>query len=246
VVFPPDGPKPAGFGRCPECAYAQTGTAEQCFTCARGRMERLAPLRCSTCDQKLQPGKACGNPLCKREVAHRGWECISAIAMRSGPLSNAISVYKYDGVKGWAWIFGRILVGYLESDADSFDQFDVIIPMPTYVGAGGRPWDHVATIIERAEIEGPRWPFRREVMRKTAATPRLVGLTFAQRAQVVERELAATLEVVDPASIAGKHVLVFDDVFTSGLTLREVAFKLKAAGARSVAGIVLARQPYSG
>jgi predicted amidophosphoribosyltransferase len=50
--------------------------------------------------------------------------------------------------------------------------------------------------------------------------------------------------VDEPAAVTGKMVLVFDDVFTGGLTLREVAFKLKASGATCVAGIVLARQPY--
>ena len=43
-----------------------------------------------------------------------------------------------------------------------------------------------------------------------------------------------------------QRVMVFDDVFTGGLTLREIAFKLKAAGAREVYGLALARQPYRG
>jgi hypothetical protein len=37
--------------------------------------------------------------------------------------------------------------------------------MPTYVGVGGRAFDHVGLIVERAEQEGPGWPFRRDVIR---------------------------------------------------------------------------------
>jgi predicted amidophosphoribosyltransferase len=99
-------------------------------------------------------------------------------------------------------------------------------------------------IVERAAIEGPHWPFRHDVMAKTACTPSMQGLTFQQRAQMAETHLRSALSVTAPDAIDGKLVLVFDDVFTAGLTLREVAFKLKAEGAAGVAGIVLARQPY--
>jgi predicted amidophosphoribosyltransferase len=49
--------------------------------------------------------------------------------------------------------------------------------------------------------------------------------------------------VIDPKAIAGEDALVFDDVFTSGLTLREGARKLELLGAHAVGGIVLAGQP---
>lgn len=209
-------------------------------------MEAVAPSRCQTCDRKQAPGAECSNPLCNRSAKLRGWQFIRAVAMRSGRLKNTISAYKYDDVKGWAWIFGRILVGYLERNAETFDMFDLIIPMPTYVGPeeGARSWDHIGTIIERAEIEGPQWRFRRDVMSKTAHTPTMVGLSFTQRATMAETQLRPALRVDEPDAVAGKLVLVFDDVFTGGLTLREVAYKLKDAGAEGVAGIVLARQPY--
>ena len=81
-------------------------------------------------------------------------------------------------------------------------------------------------------------------MSKTAETPTMVGLGFGARATMAELQLRPALRVDDPAAVADKNVLVFDDVFTGGLTLRETAYKLKACGASSVAGIVLARQPY--
>jgi predicted amidophosphoribosyltransferase len=245
----PQGPETAGFGNCPECAYVSTGTASICFRCASETIEPLSAARCMTCDGRLSTTSGeCGNPLCNRSADLRGWEYIYAISMRSGALEKVISRYKYDDVKGWAWIFGRVLAGYLESLLfidPSPDPWDLIIPMPTYVGDGGRDIDHIDLIVERAEIEAPELPFRRDVMRKTEATPRLVEQPgFAARAQVAERYFGPALEVIDPAAVAGKSVLVFDDVFTSGLTLREVADKLKQAGAKRVGGVVLARQPF--
>jgi predicted amidophosphoribosyltransferase len=198
------------------------------------------------CDGVLGEGGECGNPLCRDGALSRGWKVIYAVAMRSGTLQDVISRYKYDGLKGWAWIFARVLVGYLEQEL-LLDDWDLIIPMPTFVGGGGRDWDHIDLVLERALVEDPDLPVRRDVMRKVKATPRLVGQSgFAARALVAETHIYPALEITDPRAVAGMRVLVFDDVFTSGLTLREVAQKLKQAGALSVGGIVLARQPFRG
>jgi hypothetical protein len=58
--------------------------------------------------------------------------------MRTGGLRDAISAYKYDDKWGWGHIFGRVLVGYLRVLRDVGVSYDLIIPMPTYVGQGGR------------------------------------------------------------------------------------------------------------
>lgn len=239
-----EAPEPAGFGNCPECAYLRAGSASVCFACANETIEQVADERCLICDGSRAAKGTCGNPLCNRSADERGWEVIYAISMRSGKLGEVINRYKYGDHKGWAGIFGRILVGYLE-DSPYEHGCDLIIPMPTYVGDGGREWDHIDLIVEKAAIEAPEMPFRRDVMRKTRPTPKLRSqASFYARAMVAERDICPALEVIDPAAVAGKSVLVFDDVFTSGLTLREVAAKLKEAHATTVDGVVLARQPF--
>jgi adenine/guanine phosphoribosyltransferase-like PRPP-binding protein len=47
--------------------------------------------------------------------------------------------------------------------------------------------------------------------------------------------------VSDPAAVAGKHVLVIDDIFTTGATARAAAKTLLDAGAASVWVATLAR-----
>jgi predicted amidophosphoribosyltransferase len=243
-----DVPEPAGFGNCGTCAYKLSGTIDTCFDCAKSTLDELAPDRCNFCEGRLSARGRCGNPLCNRPVEKRGWEFIWAVSTRTGALKRAISAYKYDGKWGWAYIFGRVLVGYLATmPKNPRDEYGVIIPMPTYVGPGGRNRDHIADILKRAQIEDPAWPFRFDVMTKTRNTPKLVDQpTFYDRARVAEREIGPALKVLEPDAVRGKHVLVFDDVFTGGLTLREVARKLLAANAKSVDGLVLARQPFQG
>jgi predicted amidophosphoribosyltransferase len=42
-------------------------------------------------------------------------------------------------------------------------------------------------------------------------------------------------------NISGKAVIIIDDVYTTGATMREAARALKAAGARQVIGVAVAR-----
>jgi predicted amidophosphoribosyltransferase len=190
----------------------------------------------------------CANRICNWPVSARYFEAVWAISMRTGQMKHAITRYKYGGKWGWAAIFGRILVGFLNDRAEEFRDFDYITPSPTYVHADeGRPWDHTRRIVEAAQIVEPiRWPFAYDLIVKTAPTPRFVDHGWQGRRAIAEGDLRASLSVPDPKAVKGKSILVFDDVFTEGFTIREVARALIEAGAESVCEIVLAREPWKG
>jgi predicted amidophosphoribosyltransferase len=167
--------------------------------------------------------------------------------MRTGSLSRAIDAYKVEGVQGWGWIFGRVLVGYLNAHRADFARYETIIASPTYTGEGGRAFDHTGSIIERAIIEDDgTWPFELGVIEKTRATPAFRGRSWQRRREIATSELRSALVVRRPELVRGRRVLVFDDVYTEGLTIREIALALRAAGAVEVSEVVLARQPYRG
>jgi len=237
---------PAGFAACVECAYRDTGSAPICFACASEHTEPLATARCDVCGQALPADGRCGNPVCHFD--DRYFTRVWAISMRTGQMRDAISRYKYDGKWGWAAIFGRILVGFLGENQARFGSYDLITPSPTYTGpASGRPFDHTRRIVEAAQIEEPiGWPFAYDVITKTAATEPMVGHTWRERKTIAEGQLRAALSVTDAEIVAGKRILIVDDVFTEGFTIREVARSLILAGAVEVSEIVLAREPWKG
>ena len=72
-------------------------------------------------------------------------------------------------------------------------------------------------------------------MRRRATTPQF-GLTAAERS----RNLQGAFALADDGEIAGKKVIIVDDIMTTGTTLLECARVLKSAGAVSVMGIVAA------
>jgi predicted amidophosphoribosyltransferase len=243
-----------GFGHCGRCVYQQSGYAALCFACARRTIEALAPAdqRCATCDLPFAAGEdACRNPLCSSPDRQFDWNY--AIAMRSGQLLRAIDLYKVHGRYGWALIFGRVLAGFLEQEAELFRGFDLIVASPTYVGAGGRAFDHTRRVLEHAAAEvlpgRQPWPFDLAdpgAIVKTAPSRPFRGKTWQERRAIARDEIRPALSI-HPGRTAGRSILVYDDVFTDGMTLNEVARALRTLGtARRVCGVTLCRQPWRG
>lgn len=250
-------PKRLEFGDCDGCPYLAGGSPAFCYSCAHSTMEPLADRdrRCGVCDQTYANGTdECRNPVCN--MGQRWFEWNYAIAMRSGVLQDVINAYKYSGPtsgnRGWAAIFGRILVGFLDTHESTFDSAALIVASPTYTGPGSRrSWDHIRGILVAADAEQVppgRWPFDLAdppAIAKTVDTPAMTGLTYQQRRVNAEGPVRDSLAVPDPSRTVARRIVVIDDVFTDGLTMREVARALRVQGrAAEVQGVTLARQPF--
>jgi predicted amidophosphoribosyltransferase len=241
-----------GFGACGRCRYAQSGYGALCFACARRTVEALAPRTesCAVCDLPFNAGEDfCRNPLCASDDRQFEWNY--AIAMRSGQLERAIDRYKVDNAWGWALIFGRVLAGFLEEEASTFRAFDLIAASPTYVGPGGRTFDHTRRVLEHAAADvmpGRPWPFdvdgEAAIIKMGRSRP-FRGRSWQERRAIAREEIRPALFVPDPSRTAGRSILVYDDVFTDGTTLDEVARALRVQGqATTVCGVTLCRQPW--
>jgi predicted amidophosphoribosyltransferase len=239
---------PAGFAACANCAYRDTGSAPICFACASEHTEAVPAEACEVCDLPRASAEKCGNVVC--HWPDRYFARVRAISIRTGEMQWAISRYKYDRKPGWRAIFGRILIGFLDEHFDEFTGYDAITPSPTYVGADAdRPFDHTRLIVEAAAIEEPiAWPFEYDLIVKDAPTDRFAKKgavkPWRERKEIAEGPLRKALRVPDRTRVEGRRILVFDDVFTEGFTIREVAKALIEAGAAEVSEIVLARQPF--
>ena len=56
-----------------------------------------------------------------------------------------------------------------------------------------------------------------------------------------QRNVSGAFQITVPDRVRGQHLLVVDDVMTSGATLNEIARILRRAGARRISNVVLAR-----
>uniref|UniRef100_UPI002F91A4F6 ComF family protein n=1 Tax=Streptomyces cellulosae TaxID=1968 RepID=UPI002F91A4F6 len=242
-------PEPAGFPNCPLCAFRLTGTARLCSDCAGRAVQHVADSRCPVCSQTVLDGRACTNKVCALPVSQRGFTRVDAVAMFSGALRDKIHRLKYDGKTGWALIFGRLLVGWMETHPELMADVDLVVGNPSHPGR--TPVQHIEAIMDAAYTEDVRRQFPLSVpgaplLIKTAETPRSATRTLDEKRYAAAVHARTLHWTADPDMIKGATIVIVDDVFTSGTQLQQIALLLRAYGAAEVRGLVLARVPWSG
>ena len=238
----------AQFPDCHGCDNFRDGPARTCLSCANRQLTRPGMHACPICSQRLDPGDACPNELCRS--SRRRISKVHAIGYQSGPLRQVINSYKYRGRRSWAVVLGRLLLGWLE-ETMADDPPGLIVANPGYAGPAGADFGHAEAVLAAAAAADAchRWPFdvgRPAALAKTRPTLKSADAqAWSKRA--TGTELRAALKVPDPARTAGRFVLVYDDICTTGTQLDAIAgCLLDEGGAARVEGIVLARAPWRG
>lgn len=155
-----------------------------------------------------------------------------------GSVTQALMRFKHGGHRHLATPLARYLVPAVSA---LWQQADVVCPVPLHRERLKSRGFNQALELLRGACRGLPRRQREKVVCDTLArnidTPALGHGSPDARARAV----AGAFTVSRPASVAGKHVLVVDDVMTSGATLAECARTLLAGGAAKVSVAALAR-----
>lgn len=149
-----------------------------------------------------------------------------------GPLRKLIHLFKYAKVESLGVPLSRLLLQAMPIDS----RFDLVIAMPMH---WRKRWERGFNQAELlAKPVARRCGFKLSTqLRRKRYTKSQAGLTESQRRE----NLRDSFFVKNAPQIAGKRILLIDDVFTTGATLRSAAVALKAAGASHVTALTLAR-----
>jgi ComF family protein len=149
-----------------------------------------------------------------------------------GPLQRLIQLFKYGKVESLAGPLSALLLRAVPRD----QNFDVIAAMPMH---WRKQWERGFNQAELlAQPVARRYGLKLATnLRRTHYTASQASLSEAGRRQNPKGSFA----VARPEQIAGKRILLIDDVFTTGATLRAATAALKSAGAARVSALTLAR-----
>ena len=174
-------------------------------------------------------------PAFSRAVAYGPYE---------GRLRDAIHALKYNRVRTTDRILGRILAQAIDGLANDAPSEMLVVPIPLYRSKrAARGFNQARALADRAiqvlRRAHPEWrlTLAPHTLIRARATASQAGLTSRQRRQ----NLRGAFRISDASAVAGKHVLVVDDIFTSGATARAAAKALADAGAAGIWVATLAR-----
>ena len=210
---------------------------------------RVGVLLCPGCEARLLPvaGDICG--CCGRAMAAEvEWSRPLCRACRDAPLplaqmraplryaeptSRLIHRLKYEGY----FALGRPLACLLVAGWPAWRPSpDLIVPIPLHPRRRFRRGYNQSELLARPLAEAVGVPFSATALRRVPHPPPQVGLGPEARAANVQGAFDA-----EPSQVAGRAVLLVDDVLTTGATMSAAAAALLVAGAASVSAYCLAR-----
>jgi ComF family protein len=159
-------------------------------------------------------------------------------------MKTAIYALKYDRLHAAARGLGRMLAVAIAQLADEAPGEMLVVPVPLHRSKFAERGFNQARLLAFHALDTlgkthPAWrlTLASSTLMRLRATESQTGLTPRQRRMNVQ----GAFTVSDPAEVAKKHILLIDDVFTTGATARAATKTLMEAGAASVWVATLAR-----
>lgn len=159
--------------------------------------------------------------------------------------SGILSALKYDGWPAVSLEIGERLarVGW---PPDVVAERTALVPVPlAEVKQRARGFNQAERL---ASAVARHWaiPVWQDVLRRVRATPSQTRLTPGERLANVHGAFLASEGGAERARLRGRHLVLVDDVLTTGATLNACASALFAAGARTVSYLTFGRARTSG
>jgi ComF family protein len=156
-----------------------------------------------------------------------------------GGLRELIHLLKYEQVRPGAVVLGRMLAEAVNG-VDSGSTSLAVVPVPLHARKlRQRGFNQSELIAQHAVKVGGsgRLVLHSRVLERRRETQSQIGLTRHQRRE----NLRGAFAVAQPEEIAGRKILLVDDVFTTGTTVSECARVLRRAGASKIFVATVAR-----
>ena len=224
----------------------------QCVFCRGGLWDGAEAAVCEACQGQMEwvAGPLC--PRCGRVFGSReGADHLCGACQKEPPpfaLARVAVLYDEDGPAGLAikrFKYGRrmdllpVMQGWLRTPAcrELVEAAELLVPVPLRSRRLKERGFNQALLLARAF---PEVPLAREGLVRVRHTMPQSGLNPKERRENVHRAFM----VPRSEAVKGKNILLIDDVFTTGATVKECARVLLKAGAREVNVLTVARVRY--
>ncbi len=157
---------------------------------------------------------------------------LCAVGQFGGTLQQAIHALKYDHITDLAHPLGALMASRIRQAAW---PRSLIVAVPLHENRLRQRGYNQSALLGGVIAGQLGWPHRSDLILRARATPSQVGLNYQERQENVK----GAFTVINATELQGSEVILIDDVYTTGATIRECATTLLAAGASTVRAMVV-------
>lgn len=219
---------------------------EVCLLCGSGSLDgglcaacgsaldamSIRPPMCTLCGEPFPsssgPDHACGSCLSDKPP----FSAARSALVYDGAALEAVHRLKYAGDVNLAAVLGP----YAASAAALMPVPHAVVPVPLHPARLKERGFNQSLLLAREVAKALRASLDIDGLARVRQTPQQTTLTAAER----RKNVAGAFRVARPGSFKGRQVLLVDDVYTTGSTIRECAKALRDDGA-GVLALTLAR-----
>lgn len=221
-------------------SFFDSGEYIKCIFC--GRLVRKS--KCAETAGKTGVCKDCSRhlpivPVGTTFQEHRNYidYCMSTFFYRT-PVREKILNFKFKNCTAYADIFAQYMYVYYSSVTDEADYPDCIVPVPLSKERFKERGYNQAELLSQPLAEMLGIEHNTDSLKRVKNTKKQSELLPRDRGKNIADAFA-----VESHTIFNKSILLIDDIYTTGSTVKECAKTLTNAGARNVRVFTLARQP---
>ena len=207
-------------------------------------LDLLFPPKCAFCRRVVRHGADRLCPDCRAALPYAGAEvekhgdgfsvCYAALYYE-GQVRDSLHRYKFQGSSGYAGTYGHLLADCVRENLAG--RYDLISWVPlSRERLRERGYDQSMLIAQAMALGLQDVAVSTLDKVRDAAKQSTVGSAEKRRANI-----SGAYRVTDPELVAGRRILLIDDIVTTGATLSECACTLRAAGAADVVCAAVAR-----
>jgi ComF family protein len=224
---------------CPVC-HAETGGPAFCDDC-QAELLGARGLVCPRCAMPVGPHPDLLGGCSECRGRSLGFDRAIALGPYQGPIRHLCLALKHEPN---AWIARWLAELVVESCSESISAelaaepgpAPWVVPVPLHWWRRMRRGYNQAEALAES-VARPLGLKSRRLLRRVSSTPTLARVGRSERAKLMRE----AFQVSRPAGLAGRTVLLVDDILTTGATCGAAARALKRAGASRVVAVVVAR-----
>lgn len=223
---------------CVVCDSDARSASPLCERCLLDLAHTAVEAACPHCGKPVGmaiPGRAAGPcPWCDGRGVGRIKQ-VARLGLMASPLRELIHQIKFRGRWELAdWLGSRLCE--VEGVRRIIDEADAIVPVPLHSVRQTYRGYNQAALIARQLARRRGLPVLEPAVRAKATVAQTALTSVAAR----QANLRDAFVLLDPAAVAGKRLVLVDDVMTTGATLRSFAWCLSAGRPVQISAVVAA------